>query len=138
MSEKTSVEEKLRRFLDKAKELPSDAEKNGDACYETLYHIRLMCKALGADDKNIANTLYNWLAENKEKFRFCATDDDFDRVTADIELFLNRIIDEDATGEDIAGKKSNGPDLGRYLSDLANSEIIEKKIEKKFLRKSNL
>jgi hypothetical protein len=130
MNKKISVEERLRRFLDKAKELPSAAEKSGynnsEACYEALYHIRLICRALEAKDRDIARILSNWLTENKEKFRFCATDDDFEIIIANAETRLYQLIEE---GFEI--EKGNGLDLERYLSDLEISENTEKKSRKR-------
>jgi hypothetical protein len=132
MKTKISIEERLRRFLDKAKELPSDTEKNSDACYEALYHILIICRALEAKDRNIAETLSDWLAENKNKFRFCATDDDFEKIVAGIETRLYQIIEEGFTIT-----KGNGLDVERYLSDLEMSENMEKKIKKNFLGKKS-
>lgn len=133
------VEKKLREFLERTKELPEAAAQNnydGDACYEALYHMRIMSRALEAEDINLAVILINWMTENKEKFRFCATDDDFEAVTLGIETRLCQITEEGFTVE-----KSNGLDLERYLSDLEMSEAsdlemseaLEKQIKKNLI-----
>lgn len=85
---KTKNEQLLQTFLQIAEEFidkpDTNPEKDSDAGYSILYNIRLISEALTKKHKTEALTLELWMEINKEKFHFCATDDDFDKITRQI------------------------------------------------------
>lgn len=91
--EKTTVDQELKKFLKHAQDYLDNPNKTEDDCYMTLYHIKVISEALKEGDENLATMISSWMANNKEKFHFCATEDDFYRVTGQIEMNADRILD---------------------------------------------
>ncbi len=91
--EKTTTEQELRKFLQHALDYLENSQKTEDDCYMTLYHIKVIAEALKEGDENLATIISSWMADNKEKFHFCATEDDFYRTIGQIEMNTGRILD---------------------------------------------
>ncbi len=108
--EKTTVEQELRKFLKHAEDYLENPRKTEDDCYMTLYHIKVITEALKDGDENLASIISSWMAENKEKFHFCATEDDFYRTTGQIEMNAEQILDAETPSN-----PGNGLDLYKFV-----------------------
>lgn len=122
MSVKISIEDELKKFFANAEELLSQPEKNEDECYVILYHIKLISGSLKENDYNVASLLSTWMVENKEKFRFCATDDDFYKLTREIEENIGEVMDAEKPIQ-----REINFNLGRYLQVLNKPDPFKKK-----------
>ncbi|MFA6194263.1 MAG: hypothetical protein WC719_00765 [Patescibacteria group bacterium] len=117
-----SAEKELRKFLERAHKLLGDSQKNENDCYMILYHMRIISEAFKDGDENLATLLSAHLTEDKEEFRFCATDDDFYKLTNEIEMNIGRVLDtETPTGN------GSGINLGQYLHFMARPDPCQKK-----------
>lgn len=125
--EKTTTEQELKKFLKNALDYLENPRKIEDDCYTTLYHITIIAEALKEGDENLATIIVSWLADNKEKFRFCATEDDFYRTTGKIEMNTGRILDAETPSG-----SGTGINLNKFIRHLNETYpgYIEKGLKK--------
>ena len=121
MKAKISVEDELRKFLASAEGLLDCPEKNGDECYVALYHMKIISGSLKDGDGGAASILSTWLAYHKEKFRFCATDDDFYKLIGEIEKNIGEVLEPEGPLQ-----REPSLDLGRYLRILNKPDPFKK------------
>jgi len=118
----TTVERRLKRFLNRVEKRLSDLKKNEDVCYKALYHIVNISEALTKGDENIIASLSSWVEDNKEKFHFCTTEDDFHKMISKIKKSTDQIMNaETSAGQD------DRTDLNEHLHSLI--ELIPDKKE---------
>lgn len=106
----TSVEQKLKKFFQKAKKYLEEPEKSENNCYMILYHIVHISEGLAEGDDNLATIISDWMKDNGDKFRDCATEDDFYKLTGQVKKNTDRVIDPD-----IPTGKGSGTNLNEYL-----------------------
>lgn len=124
--EKTTVEQKLKRFLQKAKRYLEGSEKNESNYYMILYHIVHISEGLSEGDENLAAIISDWMENNGKKFRDCATEDDFYKLTGRVKKNTNRVLDPD-----IPTGKGSGAKLNEHLFFIANLIPDKKEIQEK-------
>lgn len=87
--------EKLTKFLAKASKYLDSPKKNEDTCYVFFCAITAISETLEETDEEMALTISDWFEENREKFRFCATEDDFSKISDRIKQNTGWICDPD-------------------------------------------
>jgi hypothetical protein len=105
---KTTVEMKLKTYLEKTLNCLNQPGQSQNVGYMKLYHLVHISKALAEGDDNIARILSSWMQDNKEKFRnFCPTENDFYKNTREIENNIHRVLDPEICTGTGSGTKLN-------------------------------
>ena len=108
-----TVEQRLRRFLKKVEKRLNDPKKNEAVCCMLLYHIAHISEALTEGDENIAAVISSWMEDNNEKFRFCATEDDFHKMINQIKRETDQVMDQ-AMGTKTFTERGNKIDFNKH------------------------
>lgn len=88
----TALIMKLNRFFKKVENRLANPKKNRSTCRLILCYIEIISEALIEGDDVVATTISNWMKDNREKFRFCATEDSFEKITKKIDENLQQVL----------------------------------------------
>ena len=101
-----TIEQKLSKFLKEAMKHLKSPENNEDSCYSILTNLARLSESLTEKQEALALTISFWFEDYQEKLRFCATDDDFHKLSERIKKNTDWAVDPDN-----CAKPDNNSDL---------------------------
>jgi hypothetical protein len=90
-----TIEQKLGKFLKEAIRHLNGPEKDEDTCYLILANLARLSESLTEEQEALALSISVWFEDYQEKLRFCATDDDFHKLSERIKKNSDWAIDPD-------------------------------------------